>query len=1094
MMTKLPARGLVAALLCALLSPTLALGKEAPKSDKASPKPPYDEALFQSLSWREVGPYRGGRSAAVTGVPSQPLTYYFGATGGGVWKTLDGGSSWQNVSDGFFGGSIGAVAVAESDPNVVYVGGGEKTVRGNVSHGEGVWKSVDAGKSWRHVGLPDSRHIPRIRIHPDNPDLVYAAVLGHLFGPNDERGVYRSRDGGATWQRILFANRDAGAVDLTLDPGNPRVLYASTWRVRRTPYSLESGGPGSGLWKSTDGGDSWQELSGKPGLPKGTLGIIGVTVSPSNPQNVYAIVEAEEGGVFRSRDGGETWTRTNDSRDLRQRAWYYTRIYADPADEDTVYVLNVEFWKSKDGGKSFSSIDTPHSDNHDLWIDPRDPRRMVEANDGGANVSTDGGANWTGQANQPTAQIYRVSADTDVLYRLLGGQQDNSALRIRSRSTGPGIGPDDFDETAGGESGYVVADPRNPDLVYGGSYGGFLMRLDHRTGEMRDINPWPDNPMGWGAAELTHRFQWNFPLLLSPHDPDVLYAAAEVLFRSTDAGASWTAVSPDLTRNDKSKQGPSGGPITKDNTSVEYYGTIFAFAESPLQAGVLWAGSDDGLIHLSRDNGKSWTNVTPKGMPEWILINSIEPSPFEPGAAYVAATMYKWDDFRPYLYKTTDWGATWTRIADGIAADHFTRVVRADPGRKGLLYAGTERGLYASFDDGKRWQPFQKNLPVVPVTDLLVTRGDLIAATQGRGFWILDDLAVLHQVRPEMAGEPLHLFTPEQTLRLPVSYSRRTPPNQGTNPPAGAVFHYRLGELAPKSKVKLELLGADGATLRTFEATVEEKAAAAGEKAAEKKEEEEEGDKAEEPKKPEKKVKEGDKLPVAAGMNRFVWNLREADTEDFDGLILWGGSTNGARVPPGSYRARLSTAGPDGKAGATAEVPFEVLPDPRAKATAADLAAQYAFLREANAKLSQVHKEIRKIREARAQLTALRERLGDDEGGRAVGDAAKALDRKMTAVEEALYQTKNRSRQDPLNYPVRLNNKLAAVAGDASLGDNAPTAQQRAVKEQVTAAIDAELVKLREIWEKDLPAFNALAAEKVVPAVSVRPEEGGGAL
>ena len=599
-----------------VLSLALASPTDAAKKADRSGDHRLDAELWKAYHWREIGPYRGGRSAAVTGIPGDRNTYYFGSVGGGVWKTTDGGITWKNVSDGFFGGSIGAVAVSAWDPNVIYVGGGEKTVRGNVSHGDGVWKSTDAGRTWTHTGLDDSRHIPRIRVHPKDPDLVYAAVLGHLFGPNDMRGIYRSKNGGRTWERIHFVSRDAGAVDLAMDPTNPRILYASFWRVRRTPYSLESGGPGSSLWKSTDGGDTWTELTKKPGLPKGTLGIIGITVSASNPDNLYAIVEAEDGGVFRSKDGGATWTRTNEDRSLRQRAWYYTRIYADPQDEEAVYVVNVQFHRSKDGGRTFTTIRTPHGDNHDLWIDPADPLRMVESNDGGANVSVDGGRTWTPQSNQPTSQIYRVSTDNDFPYRILGAQQDNSALRIRSRSTtGRGIGFNDWEETAGGESGHIVADPDDPDIVYGGSYGGFLSRVDHRTGELRDVNPWPDDPMGWGAAELEVRFQWNFPILFSPHDGNTLYAAGNRLFRSTDEGQSWQPISPDLTRNDKSKQGPSGGPITKDNTSVEYYCTIFAVAESPLAKGVIWAGSDDGLLHLTRDGGQSWKKVTPPEPP-----------------------------------------------------------------------------------------------------------------------------------------------------------------------------------------------------------------------------------------------------------------------------------------------------------------------------------------------------------------------------------------------------------------------------------------------------------------------------------------------
>ncbi|HEY8022019.1 MAG TPA: glycosyl hydrolase, partial [Thermoanaerobaculia bacterium] len=779
-----------------------------------------EAAFFKALPWREVGPYRGGRVSAVEGVASQPSTYYFGSTGGGVWKTTDGGGTWKSVSDGFFGGSIGAVAVAPSDPNVVYAGTGEETLRGNVSPGSGFWRSSDAGKSWTFLGLADSQQVARIRVHPKDPDLVYAAVLGHAFGPSETRGVYRSRDGGRHWERILYAGPDAGAVDLAMDPGNPRVLFAATWRVRRSPYSFDSGGPGSALWRSADGGDHWQELTAAPrdatGLPKGTLGRIGVAVSPADPRTVYAIVEAAEGGVFRSTDGGDTWQKTNEERDLRQRAWYYSRIYADPKDADTAYVVNVRFWRSKDGGKTFKDVDTPHGDNHDLWIAPDDPKRMIESNDGGAIVSTDGGADWSSLYNQPTAQIYRVAVDSAFPSRLLGAQQDNSSLRIRHRSTDAGIGPADWEETAGGESGYIVADPADPDVVYGGSYGGLLVRLNHRTGEVRDTNPWPDNPMGHGDADLRYRFQWNFPIATSPHDPKTLYAAANVLFRTTDGGGSWQAISPDLTRDDKSKGGPTGGPITKDNTSVEYYGTIFYVAESPLAAGLLWVGSDDGLVHLTRDGGKSWHDVTPKGAPKWLMWNAIDPSPYEAGGAYLAGTLYKADDFRPYLYKTSDYGATWTKIVDGIPSDHFTRVVRADPRRRGLLFAGTERGLHVSFDDGGHWRPMQGKLPLVPVTDLLVHDGSLIAATQGRGFWMLDDLTPLEQWSGDLAGRSLHLFAPGPVVRLDVQTPRKPPVNQGANPPAGVVVSYLLQGQPVGTPVKLEFLTRDGKLIHAF--------------------------------------------------------------------------------------------------------------------------------------------------------------------------------------------------------------------------------------------------------------------------------------
>ena len=1086
----------------------------SPLAAAKPPQPAVDPALFKALEWREVGPYRGGRVAAVTGLAADRNTYYFGGTGGGVWKTTDGGRTWKNVSDGFFGGSIGAVAIADWDPNVVYAGGGEVTVRGNVSHGDGVWRSTDAGKSWKLAGLADARQIPRLRVHPKDPDLVYAAVLGHLFGPNDMRGVYRSRDGGGHWERVLYVNDRAGAVDLAMDPANPRVLYATLWNVRRTPYSLESGGPGSGLWKSTDGGDTWTELSRNPGMPKGTLGIIGVTVSPTNPENLYAIVEAEEGGVFRSRDGGKTWTKTNDDRALRQRAWYYSRIYADPKDEEVVYVLNVQFHRSKDGGKTFTAIRVPHGDNHDLWIDPGDPLRMIESNDGGANVSTDGGATWTPQTNQPTAQFYRVSTDTHFPYHILGAQQDNSAVRILSRGQGPGIGPGDWEETSGGESGYIVADPADPDVVYGGSYGGLLTRVNHRTGEVRDVNPWPNDPMGHGAADLQYRFQWNFPILFSPNDPRTLYTAANVLFKSRDQGQSWQVISPDLTRNDKSKQGSSGGPITKDNTSIEYYGTIFTVAESPLEPGVLWTGSDDGLIHVSRDGGATWKNVTPKGLPEWIMINAIDASPHEKGGAYVAATMYKSDDFRPYLYKTADYGATWSRIDGGIDPTHFTRVVRADPARRGLLYAGTERGMYVSFDDGARWQPLQLNLPIVPVTDLTVKGDDLVAATQGRAFWVLDGLAPLRALAAGngAAGAKAFLYPPAPSYRLWSAGNGPQPPGLGENPPAGVVVNYYLKEAPATDQakdVKLEILTKDGKVIRTFQGKPpegpkdpaaakpmggpagekEEKKAAEkppeasplpgpqGEAAGKDKGKEAEKEEADE----EKEGEEEEKVPTEAGLNRFVWDMTWPKASKFPGMILWSGDPFGPLAVPSSYQVRL-TAG-----GETLTQPFEIRKDPRSSANQEDLEAQLQFLLEARDKLTEAHDAIRRIRDVRAQLADTRKRLRRDDERKPVVEAAKELDKKMTAVEEALYQTKNRSFQDPLNFPIRLDDKLNAAAGSASIGDYRPTAQALQVKAELTAAIDAELARLRAIWDGDLARFNDLAREKGVPAVIVPP-------
>ncbi len=1033
------------------------------------------ETLYESLAWREIGPYRGGRSAAVAGLASQPQVYYFGATGGGVWKTVDGGKTWANVSDGFFGGSIGAVAVAEQDPNVIYVGGGEVTVRGNVSPGDGLWKSTDAGKTWTAIGLGDSHHIPRIHVHPQDPDRVWVAALGHLFGPNEERGVFRSADGGKTWEKVLFVNDDTGAVDLALDPTNPRVLYASFWRVRRTPWSLESGGAGSGLWKSTDGGTTWTELSRHPGFPRGPLGIIGITVSASNPENLYAIIEAEDGGVFRSTDGGKTWTRVNEDRDLRQRAWYYSRIYADPVDEESVYVVNVRFHHSKDGGKTFTQIPTPHGDNHDLWIAPDDPLRMIEANDGGANVSFDGGKTWTPQNNQPTAQIYRLSTDNAFPYRLLGGQQDNTALRIRSRSAlGSAIGPRDWEPTAGGESGHVVARPDDPDIVFGGSYGGFLTSFNHRTGEERAVNVWPDNPMGWGAAELKYRFQWNFPIFFSPHDPDLLYAAGNVLFKSRDGGMSWQTISPDLTRDDKAKQGPSGGPITKDNTSVEYYCTIFAAVESPHEPGVLWTGSDDGLIHLSRDGGETWSNITPEALPDWTQINSIEAHPFEKGGLYVAGTRYKLDDFRPYLYKTTDYGKTWTEIVQGIDEQHFTRVIRADPDRPGLLYAGTERGVQISFDDGAQWQSLQLELPIVPITDLAVKEGQLVVATQGRGFWILDDLSLLHQLEPSIAEVKAHFFAASAAFRLDGG-SDEEPKLRGKNPPDGVLFHYFLNEPLfaegeDKLDLQLTLLDTDGAVIRTFT-----RKPADGEETADEKEGEEKPDEAE-------KREDPRQLEAKAGMNRFVWNLRHPAAKRFPGLVLWS-ELDGPRAAPGAYRARLSLGDWN------AEIPFEVLADPRSNATPDDYREQLAFTLGVRDKLSEIHGEITRLRAVREQLEPLIERLAEQAATEDLSAAARELVEKITTIEEVLYQTRNRSPQDPLNFPIRLNDKLGQLLGLASLGQARPTHSMVAVRDELFAAADQQLAALRTVWNETLPALNQSLLERQVLLVAL-PDAG----
>ncbi len=1011
-----------------------------------------DEKYFDAMEYRSIGPYRGGRSAAVTGVASDPMLYYFGGTGGGVWRTKNGGQSWENISDGYFGGSIGAVAVSEWDPNVIYVGGGEKTVRGNVSSGYGMFKSVDAGKTWTEIGLKDSRHIARVRIHPRNPDLVYAAVMGHLYGPNEERGVYRSKDGGQTWERILFANADAGAVDLIFDPTNPRKMFASTWRIRRTPYSLESGGEGSALWRSTDGGDTWENISGNDGLPGGNWGISGVTVSPANPNRVWAIIENEKGGVYRSDDGGDSWRRINQDRNLRQRAWYYTRIYADPQNEDMVYVLNVQFWRSKDGGRTYESIRTPHGDHHDLWINPNNTSYFVIGDDGGAQVTFDAGEGFSTYHNQPTAQYYRVTTDNSFPYRIYVAQQDNSTQRINSRSDFGAITERDWESTAGGESGWIAPDPKDNDIVYGGSYGGFLQRLNHRTRESRMVNVWPDNPMGHGAEGMNPRFQWNFPILFSRHDHNVLYTAGNFLYKTTSEGQRWEKISPDLTRNDPSRLGASGGPITKDNTGVEYYCTIFALCESVSEPGVIWAGSDDGLIHITRDGGKNWDNITPptKMLPEWTQINSIDAHPFEPGGLYVAATAYKSDDFTPYLYKTTDYGKSWTKITNGIDPLHFTRVIRADPERQGLLYAGTETGMYVSFDDGSNWQPFQLNLPIVPITDLALRNNDLVVATQGRSVWVMDDLTPLHQLSDELMKKDWFVYQPRDAYLVSGGFRFRGPSTMGQNPPGGAVINYYFSEAPDSAKLSLTIMDGAGNEIKTY--------------------------------KP-KARRPGDRLSAKAGMNQFNWNSVYPDAESFQGLIMWAGSVRGPRAAPGTYKAKL-TVGDESQ-----EVSFKLMKDPRSSSSDADLKEQFEFLISCRDKLTETHKAIKQIRDVRAQVKAVTGRMKGVDGAEAVMEVSKGLLGKIKTIEEALYQTKNQSRQDPLNFPIRLNNKLAGIAGVASRGNYKPTDQLYAVKKEIVGQIDAELDKLRTVISEDLPKFNEAVKNAAVPAVMIKNDE-----
>ncbi|WP_296634664.1 glycosyl hydrolase [Polaribacter sp.] len=1002
---------------------------------------------FSAVKWRNIGPFRGGRSAAVTGVAGKANLFYMGATGGGVWKTTDAGGTWQNISDGFFGGSVGAVAVCESDNNVMYVGMGEKTVRGNVSSGDGVWKSENAGKTWKHIGLKNSRHIPRMRIHPKNADIVFAGVMGDLYKPTQERGVYKTTDGGETWRKVLFSNENAGVVDLIIDPNNPRVLYATTWNIRRTPYSLSSGGEGSALWKSTDEGETWINISTNKGLPGGIWGIAGVTVSPVNSDIVYALIENKKGGVYKSTDAGETWRLINSERKLRQRAWYYTRLYADTQDEDILYVLNVRYHKSTDGGRTYKTYNAPHGDHHDLWIAPEDNQRMIIGDDGGAQVSFDAGENWSTYMNQPTSQFYRVTTDNHFPYRILAAQQDNSTIRISHRTDGRFITESDWSSTAGGESAHIAVDPLNNDIVYGGSYGGYLTRVNHKTGETRAINVWPDDPMGHGAEDFKYRFQWNFPIFFSPNNKKRLYAASNHLHATDDEGQSWKLISPDLTRNDPKTLGPSGGPITKDNTGVEYYGTIFAATESAYEQGLIYTGSDDGLVHVTRNNGETWNNITPKKMPEWMMINCIEVDPFTKGGAYIVGTKYKSGDYKPYIYKTENYGKSWDLLVNGIGNEDFTRALRADPKRKGLLYAGTERGMYISFDDGKNWESMQLNLPIVPITDLAIKNDNLITATQGRSLWIIDDLTAIHQLTKDVEKKDLFLYKPKDAYNL-AGGRGRTSKIAGTNHSGGVNMYYFIKELNDKDVVSISIADANDNNIKTFSI------------------------------KPNKDLKEG-KLNVKEGNNIFNWNMMYDGAESVKGMILWWASLSGPMALPGNYKATLKF---NDKAQSET---FTILKNPISEATESDMKAQFDFINDINTKMTEIHKALKNVKKVRSQVGLLKKSITDKEANKELIDFADQLIKDMTTIEETLYQTKSKSGQDPLNFPIRLNNKLAHLNSLTRVGNYAPTKQAIEFKNEITATIDVELQKLYSLFNNKVKELNEKVKKSSINLIQI---------
>lgn len=1070
-------------------------------STKNTSTPAVDPSLMSTLRWRNIGPHRGGRVVAVAGHPTETMTFYFGACDGGVWKTDDGGTYWRNVSDGFFRTApVGAIAVAESDPNVIYAGTGESCVRGNVSPGDGVYKTTDGGKTWKHVGLEATKHIARIRVHPNYPDIVYVAALGNIFGDSEERGIFRSRDGGKTWEKVLYKSPGAGAADLNMDPNNPRILFATIWQARRQPWNFSSGGTDSGLWRSTDGGDTWEDITGKEGLPKGIKGRIGVAISPARPDRVWAIVEAKDRGLFRSDDGGEKWTLVSDNGGLMQRPWYYSHVFGDPQDAETVWVLNETCWKSTDGGKNFEPVGTPHGDNHDIWIDPRNTRRMIEGNDGGACVTFNGAETWSTIYNQPTAQIYRMDSDNQFPYKVYGTQQDNSAISVPSRSPSKGaILYSECEFVGSSESGQVAVDPRDPNIIYTGAIGSSsgggdsLLRFDRRIEQTRHVSVWPEYVWGYGVKDHKHRFQWTYPIGFSPHDKKTLYVAAEKIFRSTNEGQSWEAISPDLTRNDVSKMGPSGGPITHDTTFVEHVGTIFALAESPHQKGLFWVASDDGLVHISRDGAKTWENITPSGLPEWTTIAVLDLSPFDAGTAYFAGHRYRLDDPKPYIYKTTDYGKTWTKITGGLPDDDWAWCVRSDTVRQGLLYAGTERGVYVSYDDGGSWQPLRANLPAVPVRDIHVKGNELAIATHGRSFWVLDDLTLVRQLADAANATSVRLFTPADTYRiapqmtagrssnptgkkyllslaahatweettLPTGEVRQSFLDAGVNPPGGGVITYRLPEGVEKDGAKMTILDSKGNEVRSYapkaDAEPRDRRTPPGQK----------------PKEP-----EGPFMLVEPGMNRAFWDMHYEKSSEVTGDA--GADSEplpGPFAPPGEYTVRIEVGG------VTQTAPFRLLADPRIATPASDYAEQTALMLRIRDKVSEVHDAINRIRSVRKQVDEWTGRAKGLGGAETLEAAGKDLKEKLTSVEDELIQPRSHGGLDQIATEVKLNMKLKEIIMAVNVSDTRPTDAHHAVFTELSARADRQLARLKEVLDNELPKFTALVGELKVPAV-----------
>ena len=1038
----------------------------ATASDNAaddSSKP--EEKAFKGMKYRLIGPFRGGRSLTAAGIPGDPRTYYFGATGGGVWKSTDGAMTWSPVFDKEGTSAIGSIAVAASNHNVLYVGTGEACIRGNISHGDGVYKSLDGGKTWKNVGLHDSRAIGKVIINPANPDIVFVAALGHPFGPNAERGIFRTTDGGKTWEKVLYKDENTGGIDVAFDPHNPNILFGALWQARRTSWSMSSGGPGSGLYRSSDGGATWKRLE-EHGLPKGPYGKIGVAVG-ANSDRVYALIEAHnpDGGLYRSDDGGESWQLVNPSHSLWQRPWYYMHVIADPRDENTLYIMDVDAYKSTDGGHLFNKVHVPHGDNHGLWIDPMNTQRMIASNDGGVTVTLDGGKTWTPQDNQPTAQFYHVITDTATPYRVYGPQQDSGTVAIASRSDDGSITRSDWYDVGGGEAGYIAPYPPDPNIVYAADYQGNITRYDRHIGQVKSITEQPELSDAHGAANLEHRFQWTAPVMISPHDPNTLYHGAEVLMKTTDGGVHWQAISPDLTRNDKSKQKVSGGDITLDDSGTEYYDTIFALAESPITKGLLWVGTDDGLIQLTKDEGKTWSNVTPKDLPEWSRISQVDASPFDAGTAYVAVDRHQFDDLHPYIYRTNDYGKTWTKLGQGIPDSTFVRVVREDPKKRGLLYAGNETGVFISFDDGKNWRPLKLNLPTTPVHDLVIKDNDLVVATHGRAFWILDDVSPLRQYRDEIAQKDAFLYTPSTAYRIQAGAVSEHHPSKrtGQNPPAGAVIYYYLKD-APKAdaEAKVEILDASGKVIRKYSSA--------------------EYNMLEEPpdpddKKPEKQIK------PEAGLNRFVWDLRYEEARHVPGYYLYeyGSGARGPVAVPGHYQVRLTVGNQTQTAG------FDLKLDPRVKVSQADLEAQFKLLLDTRDELSRVYDTVNQIQDVRMQLSGLKRRLPQTVSAKGIVTAADDLEKKLVGVRDDLINLDITANEDSLAYPPQLDAKLAFLAMDAGSADSAPTEAEIRQFDKLKRQSGELLAKWDDLQRRDLAAFQKMTAEGSLSTVVVPP-------